>query len=292
MKRHTIYKSEQGKKAIHEGYKSYLSRLNVDFERLHIPTKFGSTHTLVTGPDDGKPVFIFQGGNCINPMTLSWFSSLFKEYRVIAPDTPGHPGYSDETRMSGRDESFALWISDLMKHFNIEKSAFVGPSFGGGIILRLATFMPEKIACSVLVSPAGIHLGSKLEMIIKILLPLMRFKMGFSEEHLKKITDIMSLSSMKEADHKIISAIFKHVKLEQDMPRLTTKDELTNYNAPTMILSGQHDIFFPGDQLNSKAQGLFSNLITSKAFDMGHFPDEDHLVEMNEMIKDFLKTYY
>lgn len=85
----------------------------------------------MTGPKEAKPVFIFQGGNCINPMTLSWFSSLFSEYRIYAPDTLGHPGYSAETRISAKDDSFALWISDLMEHFKISKSAFIGPSYGG-----------------------------------------------------------------------------------------------------------------------------------------------------------------
>lgn len=157
-------------------------------------TSFGKTHVLVTGPKDGRPIFIFQGGNCINPMTLSWFLPLLQNYRVFAPDTVGHPGFSDENRISARDESFACWISELMGHFDIEKSAFVGPSYGAGIILRLAAFMPEKIACSVLVSPAGIQLGSKLEMIRKILVPLMLFKLNGSSKQMNKIANIMSIT--------------------------------------------------------------------------------------------------
>ncbi|MEC0092304.1 alpha/beta fold hydrolase [Paenibacillus macquariensis] len=146
MSEHTIYKSEEGKRKIHNYYESYLRMFDVDFQRVYVNTRFGNTHTLVTGPVDGKPLFILQGGNCINPMTLSWFSTLFGEYRIYAPDTIGHPGFSAETRISAKDESFALWISDIMEHFEVEKSAFIGPSYGGGIILRLATFMPEKIA--------------------------------------------------------------------------------------------------------------------------------------------------
>lgn len=38
-------------------------------------------------------------------MTLSWFSSLFKDYLIYAPDTIGHPGYSAETRIPVQDES-------------------------------------------------------------------------------------------------------------------------------------------------------------------------------------------
>jgi pimeloyl-ACP methyl ester carboxylesterase len=152
MANHSIYKNEAGKQIIADYYEKYLETLEVDFDRLFVETTLGRTHVLVTGPKDGKPIFIFQGGNCINPMTLSWFSALFKDYRIYTPDTIGHPGFSEEARVSAKDNSFARWISELMAHFHIEKSAFIGPSYGAGIILRLAAYMPEKIACAVLVS--------------------------------------------------------------------------------------------------------------------------------------------
>ncbi|MOA46884.1 Carboxylesterase YbfK [compost metagenome] len=99
MSKSTIYKSEEGKKSILHAYDAYLKMLEINFERVNVNTRFGKTHTLVTGPENGKPLFIFQGGNCINPMTLSWFLPLMKEYRIYAPDTIGHPGYSAETRI-------------------------------------------------------------------------------------------------------------------------------------------------------------------------------------------------
>jgi hypothetical protein len=95
----------------------------------------GKTQTLVTGPKSGKSLIILQSGNCINSMTLSWFSSLFNDYRIYSPDTIGHPCYSAETRVSAKDTSFSLWISDLMDYFKIKHSPFIGPSYGAGIIL-------------------------------------------------------------------------------------------------------------------------------------------------------------
>ncbi len=62
---------------------------------------------LVMGPIDGKPLFILQGGNCYNPMTVSWFFPLFNKYRIYAPDTIGHPGYSDQKKISVKDNSYA-----------------------------------------------------------------------------------------------------------------------------------------------------------------------------------------
>lgn len=225
-------------------------------------------------------------------MTLSWFLPLIDKYRIYAPDTIGHPGYSDENRISAKDNSFAKWIKELMDYFNIESSAFVGPSYGAGIILRLATFMPDKIDCSVLVSPAGIRLGSKISMIKEILLPLILFNSTSSEKYLNKITDTMSDNSMKEIDRKIIGDVFKYIRLEQEMPKLTTKAELSNYNAPTLIIAGKKDIFFPESKLVKVTQEIIPNLIAFKTYDMGHFPSNEHLIKINNDIMEFLKEYY
>jgi pimeloyl-ACP methyl ester carboxylesterase len=287
----SIYKSN-GKTLITQHYDNYLKSFDFEIEQIYVDTSYGKTHILVAGPPEGKPIFIFQGGNCINPMTLSWFLPLVDKYRVYAPDTIGHPGYSDESRISAKDHSFAQWIKELMDYFNIESSAFVGPSYGAGIILRLATFMPDKIVCSVLVSPAGIRLGSKIRMIKDILLPLVLFNGTSSQKHLNKITGTMSDNSMKEIDKKVIGDVFKYIRLEQEMPKLTTKEELLHYHSPTLIIAGKKDIFFPENRLNKVSREIIPNLIAFKTYDMGHFPSKEHLVKINNDIMEFLNTYY
>ncbi len=292
MGKETIYKSEQGKARIQRHYQDYLKTLDFPVERRYINTRFGKTHLLTAGPADGKPLFVFQGGNCINPMTMSWFSPLVKEYRVYAPDTIGHPGFSAETRISGEDHSYACWVSDLMDELEIETCAFVGPSFGGGIILRLAVFMPEKIDCAVLVSPAGIKMGSKGRMIKDILVPMMLFKAAGSEKSLDRIADIMASGSMKKLDRDIIGDVFKHVKLEQDMPKLSEKQELQHYSAPTMVFAGEQDIFFPAGRLKEKAEDIIPQLVSFRGLEMGHFPSAERQGEINEEIMEFLREHY
>jgi pimeloyl-ACP methyl ester carboxylesterase len=292
MGKPSIYKSATGKQLIQTHYEEYLKTFQVEIERVYIDTSYGKTHVLVTGPADGKPLFIFQGGNCINPMTLSWFMPLLDSYRIYAPDTIGHPGFSEENRISASDKSFALWIRELLQYFNLNSSAFIGPSYGGGIILRAATFMPEIIECAVLVSPAGIRLGSKLTMIKDILWPLILFNLTSSEKHLNQIASVMSDNSMKEMDKKIIGDVFKHTRLEQDMPKLTEKRELENYKAPTLVIAGRKDVFFPEKGLREVAKEIIPNMIEFLDYDMGHFPSDSYLKKMNDEILRFLRMHY
>ncbi|WLR49837.1 alpha/beta hydrolase [Bacillus tianshenii] len=288
----SIYRSEKGKETIHAHYRTYLDSFPFEVERIYVETSFGKTHMLVTGPQNGKPLFILQGGNCINPMTLSWFLPLIEQYRIYAPDTIGHPGFSAEARISAKDNSFAQWLIEMMDYLNIESSAFIGPSYGGGIIFRLAAYMPNKIDCAVLVSPAGIQLGSKREMIKKILIPLLLFKATSSENYLTTITNIMSANSMQDIDKQIIGEIFQTLKLEQEMPKLTEKKELIHYNAPTLIIAGEDDIFFPQERLYKKAKDIIPNLTAFKTLKMGHFPSQEHTLCINNEIRPFLNNYY
>src|SRR5699024_5139473 len=115
MKFASIYKTKAEKRIIQESYENYLKLFDVPFERIYVETRYGKTHTLVTGPKEGKPLFILQGGNSINPMTLAWFESMLKEYRVYAPDTIGHPGFSDEMRLSRSEEH----TSELQSRFDL-----------------------------------------------------------------------------------------------------------------------------------------------------------------------------
>ncbi|SNT56683.1 hypothetical protein SAMN05444672_15522 [Bacillus sp. OK838] len=151
--------------------------------------------------------------------------------------------------------------------------------------------MPNKIDCSILVSPARIRSGSKFEMIKNIYLPLILFNTTSSEKYLNKITNIMSTNSMKEIDKLIIGDIFKFIKLEQEMPKLMEKEELMHYSCPTLIIAGEKDIFFPANRLNKVAREIISNLIAFKTLDMGHFPSGEHLIEINNEIKEFLNTH-
>jgi pimeloyl-ACP methyl ester carboxylesterase len=288
----SIFKSQQGKNLILNQYENYLLLFDTEIEREYVETKFGKTHILKLGNKNGKPLFIFQGGNCINPMTLSWFKKLLDDYYIYAPDTIGHPGYSAETRISASDESFAIWISDIMNHYKIEKSAFIGPSYGGGIILRMATYIPDKIICAVLVSPSGISLGSKTEMIIKVLVPMILYKMTKNDQYLYKLTDEMSNKEMKEMDRKIIGNIFNFTRLEQDMPKLTTKEELIKYNSPTLIITGENDVFFPEGKIAKKAKEIFAKNMEYKSYKMGHFPNEKNIEEINIKILKFLDKHY
>ena len=79
----SIYRSSEDEKKVLALYKNALKRLDLEFEEKMTDTRYGITHTLITGPKESPPLIIFQGGNTVNPVTLSWFLPLMKERFVL-----------------------------------------------------------------------------------------------------------------------------------------------------------------------------------------------------------------
>jgi hypothetical protein len=102
----SIYRSKEGKARILKLYDDQWSALNLELEHRTVDTRYGKTHIVVTGPKYGQPIVVFHGGNMISPVSFAWIVSLTKNYRIYAPDTVGHPGYSAETRLNPKSFQF------------------------------------------------------------------------------------------------------------------------------------------------------------------------------------------
>ncbi|MFC1871513.1 alpha/beta fold hydrolase [Chloroflexota bacterium] len=288
----SIYRSPEGEKKVQELYEIALRRLEIEFEEQMINTRYGVTHTLITGPRESPPLIILQGGNTVNPVTLSWFLPLMKDYRVYAPDTIGHPGRSEQIRISPRDNSFGKWVVDLLDNLGIEKSSFVGPSYGAGIILRTAAYAPERISNAVLLMPSGIANGSLWRMIIKIIYPMFLYRLFPNRSRLIQAIRPMFTEDMDEIAVDVIGSVYRHVKLETQMPRLATREELIDFRAPTLVLAGEKDIFFPANKILPRAKDIIPNLIAAESLqESGHFPSRGTLHYINNRITMFLREY-
>ncbi|MGD6854032.1 alpha/beta fold hydrolase [Bacillus infantis] len=76
------------------------------------------------------------------------------------------------------------------------------------------------------------------------------------------------------------------------MPKITERHELAGYQAPTLVIAGKKDVFFPEERLNRAAKDIIPNLTDFKAYEMGHFPSDEYLIKINEDIAAFLGAYY
>lgn len=255
----SIYRSSTGKQALEAVYTDAVENLDVEVDERYVETRYGKTHLLLAGPENGEPVVVFHGGNATNPMTLAWYAGLAEEYRLIAPDTIGQPGYSAETRFNPREDGYGEWVTDLLDAFEIHAAPMIGTSYGGGIVLRTAAVAPERIDRATLVVPAGFGTGSLISM-MQVGLPAILYRFLNSEWLLERVlTSIVTQPDPDPVVQETIAASLRYVKLEREFPTATA-DELAGFTSPVALFVAENDPFFPPDVVVPCARSRLSSL--------------------------------
>ena len=110
----------------------------------------------ITG--EGKDVVILQGWGTTLSMYDSVANSINSKYRVIQLDLPGFGG-SDEPKEPWSVDDYADFVLKFLDALNVQEASFIGHSYGGRIIIKLAARqdLPVKIDKIVLIDSAGIR---------------------------------------------------------------------------------------------------------------------------------------
>lgn len=255
----SIHRSSAGKRTLENVYTDAVGQLGIEVDEQYVETRHGETHVLLAGPVSGEPVIIFHGGNATNPITLAWYAELAEEYRLIAPDTIGQPGYSAATRVNPKEDGYGEWVVDLLDAFEIQTALMIGTSYGGGIILRTAAVAPERIDRAILVVPAGFGTGP-LTSLMRVGLPAILYRF-FGFEWLLEwvLTSMVTQPDPDPIVQETIAASLQHVKLEREFPEATA-NEIDGFTAPVALFVAENDPFFPPDAIISRARSRLPNL--------------------------------
>lgn len=286
----SMYRTPQGEAIIHALYEAHLAETGIQTKSRVVPTRFGRTHILLAGPEAGPPLVLLHGGNTTNPSTLAWVKPLSGKYRLYAPDTIGHPGKSAPVRLSPRDDSYGQWVSDVLDGLDLDQAAFMAGSYGAGILLNAAAYMPKRISRAVVMIPSGLVSIPWRTMFFDLLLPLMAYRLAPSRERLLRVLHPMFLGNpIPEDVIEITEAVFEHVRIEPEMPRNVIRDELTAFKAPVLVLAAEKDRLFPAPRVVSRAKQVFQNLIAAEIIpDCPHFIPERFLPAVNARVDKFL----
>jgi hypothetical protein len=90
-----LFSSADGESAYLDAYDSLLASWPVVPQSVYVPTRFGRTHVLVTGPVDAPPLVLLHA---VSVSSAAWFSNvgpLSKHFRVYAVDAMGDCGRSE-----------------------------------------------------------------------------------------------------------------------------------------------------------------------------------------------------
>lgn len=111
------------------------------------------TWLVEAGPRRAPVVVLLHGLGATNAAMLPLLRDLAADFRVIAPDLPGH-GASAAPRARYDAPFFASWLEAVLDACGVRSAVVVGNSLGGRIGLELALRRPDRTAALALLAPA------------------------------------------------------------------------------------------------------------------------------------------
>lgn len=292
----SLYSTPRGHAAMMDWYARALERLHIEHEALTVSTRYGETHLVAAGPKDAPPVVLLHGmeGNA-----ASWrhqLVDLHHDFRLYALDIVGSAGKSSPVRLSHDTSEYGEWLDDVLTGLAIERAHLVGISNGSWLILKLAAHAPDRIASAVLMSANGI-------MPVRFPYTLARL-MNVPAVHATK--DVLALSLLTpgmvrravantyvadaDADpHEIewfyLLAKYYHYRFP---PGPVSDAELDSLKAPTLLLMGEREKFFPIAAVIERARSHLPSLHAEVIAGVGHNMCTDNPALINERLRQFI----
>ena len=255
----SLFRSEEGKKQIINLYEQKLRDLEIAYKYKIIDTQFGKTNIIVTGDSTKLPILLIHGSNGCAPIALETYPNLYKDFQVFAIDVLAQPNKSAETRLSMKDNSYGIWIHDIIHQLKLKNVTMAGFSFGGLIILKTLIQNEKNIKEVFLSAPAFIVNGNPLILLFRVFLPMKLYIKTQKVKYLEKFLKTL----FTEPDNfalKYLAKVFIQFKMDFTPVPVITKEEASQISTPITLFAAKKDIMFPGTKMINRANKIFPSL--------------------------------
>jgi pimeloyl-ACP methyl ester carboxylesterase len=262
----SAFKTPEGEAAYLAAYEAAMKLWPVPYEEIEIPSRFGMTHIVTSGPKDAPPLVLLHGYMANLTMWSPNIADFSKDYRVYAIDVMGQAGKSipDPDEPIGDAADLTAWLSETLNGLNLERIFLVGMSYGGWLALNFAMTAPERVRKLVLLSPAA------------SLQPLVRqfglrvMAMIFFPTRLT-VNSLMGWMGIKDTPGDTLTRCvldlaylgMKHFRLVPEtarvMPGVFSDDELRALPVPVLLLIGENEVIYDAAKALVRARALLPN---------------------------------
>jgi len=277
----TIYKTDEGQRAVKESYQPFINDWPVAFEQLKLTTRFGETHLLTCGDKALPPLLLIHGAMA---NATAWFLDVeewSKHFRIYAVDIIGEPGLSAQARLPMNTDAYTLWLDDVMQEAGLSEAAVVGESLGGRLALDYASRRPEKITKLALLAPGGV--GPQRKFLLKALPLMLLGKWGK-----RKVREMIfgpeeknpSPTTLRFRD--FFALITQHVTPRMEKLPILSDQALQNISAPVLAIVAGKDVLLDAKSTQSRLENNVADVrVIFK-------PEARHLIRDRAAILEFL----
>jgi len=255
----SLYKSEFGKNEILNLYNQKLKELGIEYKYEIIDTDFGKTNIIIIGDSTKPPLIIVHGLNGCAPIALETYPTLSEKFQVFAIDVLAQPNKSAETRLNMKDNSYGLWINELINKLELKNVTMAGFSFGGLIILKTLIQNESNIKEVFLSAPAFIVNGNPLIALFKIFIPMKQYIRTKKTKYIEKFLETL-FSEKDEFALNFLSKVFLYFDMDFSPIPIIKKEEALSIKTPITLIVAKKDIIFPGVKMMKRANKIFPSL--------------------------------
>jgi pimeloyl-ACP methyl ester carboxylesterase len=268
----SVFKGDKAKATMLQWFDRFRERIPAPTESRTVGTRFGDTHVLVGGPENGPSLVVLHGALANSAIALFELAPLLKHFRVYSVDVIGQSVKSADMRPSVSNNDYGLWLRDVLDALSLRKPHVLGVSWGGFVAIRLAACAPERINRLALLVPAGMVNGPAWAGITRMAIPMMLYLKSPSERRLKAFLKNL-LTSWDDNWATYMGEALRAYDTNIRMPVLARPDELKNFSAPTLVIGADRDLSFPGEKVLARAAELFPALTDKELIrDCNHCP--------------------
>ncbi len=259
-KKISVFRSLEGEAQYRTAYEAALKLWPVPYEELYIPTRFGETHVITSGPKDATPVVLLHPAGCGAAIWYRNVGPLSQRYRTYAVDTLSEVNLSRVTRPIKNSQGFADWSVDLFDGLQIKSANIVGNSFGGFVTLNTALYHPERVKKVVLISPAATFDPMRPLYRRYTLAYILRYTLGSTRLLLKAYEWLWQDYPKDECIGQLRMITAVEGVMRHGAPVVFSDEELRKIRTPVLLLIGDHEMIYKPEDVFRRATRLVSGL--------------------------------
>jgi pimeloyl-ACP methyl ester carboxylesterase len=287
----SMYKSSEGKVKCLAVYDAALARWPVPYEQVDVPTRFGGTHVIVSGPPagDAPPLVLLHGNWATATMWSSAIAELSRDFRTYAIDQIDDVGRSTPTSIPASRSDYAAWLLDVFDQLGLQQADVMGLSYGGFLAVNFALAAPDRVKQLILLCPGVPNFGPPTRKYALHGLPLILFPSRLTGKWLIQGLSVKGYHSNDlEAEQLIVSAM----NLRSRVPFRPTfsDDEFSSLNVPVLLLIGEREVLYEATSAIDRARRLIPHIEAEIIPHAGHMLSTDQPEAVIGRILQFLQN--
>ncbi len=293
---------------IREAMVGLLARAGLEYRGGFVEAGGRLIHYLDYGPETGRAgdentLLLIHGAGAGSAVWFRQISALSKQFRVIAPDNPLFGLSAQQAATSPLEDFTTEYLVSFMDCLGLRRVNLAGLSMGGLGCLFLALHHPDRVSRLAVLGSAG--LGTDMPWVFRMIsvpglsnlftMPIRTMHGSYFSSHEVARPDGPHSEAFKHYAFTIGrndghgAALRQSVKVVTDLRgqrRLLSDDELAGVRAPTLIIWGGKDRFFPVSHAHRAAR-LIPNSSLRVLPDAGHVSPWDEPEQVSGLLAGF-----